>query len=254
MSLVDKAAPAIPDTGTTPPAAGDAPPATTPTTPPVEPMIVNNDWYYDKDIKGTGERPEWLKTSKYATAMDQAKAYAEVEKKLGAFKGAPDAYDLTLEGHPDIKFSAEDPMLKDFLDNAKKNGVSQEYVTELLTTYAHAMTANIPDVDAEIAALGPNGKEDINILAQWGNSTFTPEEFGVFKSLLTTAASVRFFEKIRGLTTGSDIAPPGSNITARETEQQVRDAVSDPRYDTDPNFRAEVKRRMAAAIGVGVKK
>lgn len=259
MSLVDKAAPATPDTGTTPPAAGAAPatsPVGTEGTPPAgtAPVVVTptGDWYYDKDIKGTGEKPDWFKSEKYATAADQAKAYAEAEKRLGAFKGAPENYDLSLPDHPDIKFSAEDPALKGFLESAKKNGVSQEYVSELLTTYAHAMTANIPDPDAEIAALGPNGKQDIQILAQWGNTAFSPEEFGVFKSMLTTAAAVRFFEKVRGMTTAGDVAPPANTAVTRETEQQVRDAVSDPRYDTDPNFRADVKRRMAAAIGVGV--
>lgn len=244
MSLVDKVE-------TTP---STTPDAKTSATPPVAdagspPVMTSNDWYYDNDIKGNGNRPEFLK-EKYKTVADQAKAYVEVEKKLGAFKGAPEQYDLSLEGYPDLKFSQDDPMFKDFLEGAKKNGVSQEYVTELLSTYAQALTANIPDPDAELQKLGPNGKQDLQILSQWANNTFSPSEVNIFNNMLTTADAVRFFEKVRSMTTEPPVAQPSSSSVTRETVDQVKQLVNDPRYDKDPTFRDEVRMRMANAMGV----
>jgi len=247
MSLLDNATPATP--AGTPPAAAATPTATPPAegTPPVAP-VVDGSWYYDDNIKGDGARPEWLK-DKYKTAAEQAKAYVEVEKKLGAFKGAPDKYDLTLTDYPELKFSEEDPMLKGFIEGAKKNGVSQEYVSELLNVYAQAITAGIPDPTAEIAKLGPNANQDLQILGQWASANFTPEEFEVFKCMTTTADSIRFFDKVRQISTRSDVAPPGQPHVQRETKEQVLQSLNDPRYQTDPEFRAEVRRRLAHATG-----
>jgi len=38
------------------------------------------------------ERPEWL-PQKFKTGEDLAKSYGELEKKIGAYTGAPEAYD-----------------------------------------------------------------------------------------------------------------------------------------------------------------
>ncbi len=252
MSLMTAAA-VTPAEGTAPvtPAAADATPPAGEGTPPSAP-IVTGDWYYDDNLKGSGARPDWLK-DKYKSAAEQAKAYVEVEKKLGAFKGAPDAYDLSLQDFPDIKFSQEDPLLKDFLTNAKTNGVSQEYITEILNTYAQALTFNIPDADAEMKKIGANAAQDLQILSQWAGNYLSAEEHKVFASLVTTADAFKVFDKLRQSVTQSDIAAPQKSGTPAETEDQVRALISDPRYSTDEHFRADVRRRMSIALASGKK-
>lgn len=205
------------------------------------------DWYYDKDIKGNGDKPEWLK-EKYATLADQAKAYVELEKRLGAFKGAPEKYELTIKEHPDLQFRADDPMISSFLNKAKENNVSQDFMEELLFLHAQALTANVPNVEKELERLGPNARQEVQQLSQWASNHFTTEEFGVFKNLLNTADAVRLFEKIRKVSIQSSIAPPADNNQMHESEDQVRRLVHDPRYDKDPVFRQEVAARMAAAM------
>lgn len=243
MSLVEGVEPpATPPEGTPPPASN--PPPSDGTPPPA-----NNDWFYDAEVKGVGDRPQWLK-EKYKTAADQAKAYIEIEKRLGAFKGAPDAYDLTVPDMPDVTFSKDDPLISKFLENAKKNGVSQEYVTELLSTYAEAMTHGLPNPETEMKSLGPNAKQDLQILNQWANSVFTPEELRVFYNMTPTAESVRLFDKVRQLMTAANVAPPKANSAPRETEAQVLAMVNDPRYEKDEAFRMEVRRRLSIAKGV----
>ena len=249
MSLIESTAPAAeakaegtqpaPEGAAAAPAEGAAP----------APVVVEGDWYYDEATKGNGARPDWL-LPKFKTAADQAKSFIEAEKRLGAFKGAPDEYDLALPDYPDIVMRKDDPVLAEFLENAKKNGVSQEYVSELLGTYAHAMTSGIPDHDAEMKKLGPAASQELKILGQWAESKLTPQEFEVFQRMTNTAESVRLWEKIRMIATQGDVAAPATAHVQRETEAQVRALVSDPRYDVDPDFREDVKRRMSAAIGI----
>ena len=76
-------------------------------------------WNLNDTTPGTGEKPAWFKAEKYKNVSEQAKAYTELEKTLGAFvgapkddKGQPKAYELKLpEGvtvdmtHPTMKGS-----------------------------------------------------------------------------------------------------------------------------------------------------
>lgn len=247
MSLLDSAGGATPDTGkATPPAA--TPAAATPAangTPPVE--TPSGDWYYDNNIKGDGAKPDWLKSDKYKSVTDQAKAYTEIEKKLGAFKGAPENYDLTIADHPEMKFSAEDPLIKDFIESAKKNGVSQEYVSELLGVYAQALTYNVPDKEKEMQKLGANAEQDLQILGQWAGNILTPDEFGIFKAMINTADAFKVFDKMRNAGTGSEVAPPGGKPPT-ETSAQVLELIKDERYEKDEAFRTDVRRRLSIAM------
>lgn len=249
MSLLDgagatpdtgaKASPAAESAGTpaTPPAGSATPPAT---------ETPSGDWYYDHNIKGEGAKPDWMK-DKYKNVTDQAKAYNEIEKKLGAFKGAPEEYDLTIASHPDLKFSAEDPLLKDFIDSAKKNGLSQEYMSELLGVYAHALTYNMPDSDAEMKKIGVNAQQDLQILGQWAGDILSPEEFNVFKSMITTSDAYSVFNKLRNSGVQAEI-PDGTSHTPHESSAQVLQMINDPRYETDENYRADVRKKLSVAM------
>ncbi len=200
-------------------------------------------WYYDDTMPGVGNKPEWL-LPKFKNAAEQAKSFAELEKKFGAFKGAPDEYSLDIADLPQgFKYEAEDPAIKDFLADAKKNNVSQEYVSNLLKTYAQMQLRNKPDPVQELAKLGVNAKHDIQILAQWGTNVLTPDEFVQFKNMMTTAESVRLLEKLRGLATGADTAPGNPN-TPQESEGEVLRMIHDPRYDSDENYRNMVREKL----------
>lgn len=248
----------IPDGGAAPNAAGQTPPVTPPANPAegnngnggnnAPPVVTQSgDWYYDHNLKGDGARPDWFKGDKYKTVTDQAKAYSEVEKKLGAFKGAPDKYDLAIADYPDLKFSDEDPLIKDFIDGAKANGVSQEYVTELLGVYAQALTHGLPDPDAEMKKIGVNAEQDLQILSQWAGNVLSQEEFGLFRNMMTTADAFRVFDKLRNAGVAPEVTETNKN-NAFESKEQVLAMINDPRYDTDEAFRAEVRAKLSRAM------
>lgn len=205
-------------------------------------------WYWDEDIKGSTAKPDWLNTAKYKTVADQAKAYNEAQKKLGAFKGAPQEYDLSLPDFPDVKFDSNSPYMADFLESAKKNNVSQEYVREMLTHYVKMQFANKPDPKKELEKLGPNAAQDIKSLENWARNNLSDNEIGVFKDMITSADAVRVFEKIRRLVNRADTTP-ASNSLPRENIQDVRQMIHDPRYNTDESFRNKVRERLAQLSG-----
>lgn len=200
-------------------------------------------WYYDENMPGTGERPEWLK-DKYKSAADQAKAYNELDKKLGKFKGAPETYDLTLPDMPDFKFEDGDPVLSEFLDMAKESQASQEFVTKALAHYVKAQNFYAPDPQEEIQKIGINAKAEISQLNEWASQRLDKNEYEVFKSMVTTADAFKVLQKLRRVSTSNtDVAVTNShapNNSKAISERQLLDMIADPKYSTDPLFRAEV--------------
>lgn len=199
-------------------------------------------WFWDENKAGDSERPEWLNT-KYKNVAEQAKAYNEAQKKLGAFKGAPKEYDLQHDDIKDLNLSADDPHLSDFLQQSKEQNVTQEYLNKILLTYKGIIQANKPDPQKELERLGPTAITDIKTLGKWADNNLSEQESKLLKSMLTTAESVRLFEKLRGVTNRADTAPTPSNVP-RETLADVKSMIHDPRYDSDENFRSKVREKL----------
>ena len=207
-------------------------------------------WYYDDNTPGVGDRPEWLK-DKYKSAAEQAKAYNELDKKLGKFKGAPDEYDLTLPELPDFKFEDGDPVLAEFLDFAKESNASQEFVTKALEQYIKAQQFNAPDPEAEIEKLGVNAKAEIQQVTEWAGQRLDKGEFEVFKSMITTADSFKVIQKLRRAATSQTEIPAVKNgqSAPQVSERQVLEMIGDERFNTDPLYRAEVEAKAAKIWG-----
>jgi len=205
-------------------------------------------WYFDENLPGTGDKPDWL-IDKFKTAADQAKAFVEAEKRLGAFKGAPEEYTLEIDDPElkDVKFDKENPVLQEFLKTAKEQNVSQEFVETLLKTHAKMQKMQMPNFEKEMEKLGVNGKQDLQLLLQWGSNNLTKDELQTFKGMVRTAEDVRVFEKIRRIATRAE-TQPSNQRTHVESAEKVKRLVHDPRYETDPVFREEVRAKLAQVL------
>lgn len=202
-------------------------------------------WFYDENLPGQGERPEWLK-DKYKTAADQAKAYNELDKKLGNFKGAPEEYDTSIPDMPDFQFEQGDPMLDDFLKLAKESNASQEFVTKALAHYVKSQQFYSPDPEQEIQKIGVNAKAEISQLSEWASQRLDKNEMEVFKGMVTTAESFKVLQKLRRAATSQpevsvDRKTAVNNGMAQISERQLNEMIADPRFSTDPLYRKEVE-------------
>ena len=177
-------------------------------------------WFWEDGRPGEGEKPEWL-NEKYKSASEQAKAYNELTKKFGGFTGAPEKYDLEIPELENVKFSEDDPMLKEFTEFAREKNMSQETFTGILGKYANVVMGTIPDPKAEMEKLGLNAKEEISKLATVAGNNLSPEEFLNFKKLMNTADNVRMFNKLLAKQSAPEIST-GKPAHTQETEAQIR--------------------------------
>ncbi len=111
----------------------------------------------DVEQASAPERPEWL-PEKYNTAEDLAKAYKELESKLGAkdeeirnqileeiqseaFSDRPEkAGDYQLPEIVDEEFAVDNELLKWWSDHSFENGYSQEEFQKGIEMYAQAIS------------------------------------------------------------------------------------------------------------------
>lgn len=207
-------------------------------------------WFYDENKPGEGERPEWLK-EKYKSIADQAKAYNEIEKKLGKFQGAPEEYDLSIPEKPDFSFEEGDPVLDEFLSFAKESNASQEFVTKALEQYVKAQEFYAPDPQVEMEKLGVNAKAEVSQLTEWANQRLNKEEFETFKGLVTTAESFRVIQKLRRVTTSQNETAVTNNTKSEPqiSERQLLEMIGDPKFNTDPLYRKEVEAKAGKIWG-----
>ena len=200
-------------------------------------------WFYDENTPGTGDRPEWLQP-KFKSVAEAAKSFNELEKKFGKFKGAPESYDLTIEDMPDFKFEEGDPVLAEFLDMAKESNASQDFVSKALAHYVKAQNFYAPDPQEEIQKIGVNAKAEIAQLNEWASQRLDKNEYETFKGMVTTAEAFKVLQKLRRVATSTpEVAVTNGhspNNSKGITERQLLDMIADPKYSSDPLFRAEV--------------
>lgn len=216
-------------------------------------------WFWDGERQGEGDPPEWFKADKYKSVADQAKAYTEAEKRLGAFKGAPEEYELKLPddfGLPegvDVALDKEDPLLQQFMPWAKENNLSQDAFQDIVGMYVNQQAEDYQAAQQSVIEqkeqLGDNADKRLNDLAKWGKTNLDPEMYQKFADSLTTAAAVEAFEFIVGKTRNAPMPDP-SNInpglmSGKQQElkelQGAKDDKGQLKWFTDPTHRAKIE-------------
>lgn len=213
---------------------------------------VSEGWMLAEEVKGEGEAPEWFKSGKYKTVADQAKAYAGLESKLGAFTGAPETgYVVELpEGVPEDALDSEDPLLVNFNAWAAEAGLSQEKHTELMGIYLNGMLEQQPSIEDEMKKIGKDAPQRINDFTQWAKANFDDNEMIALQNLATTAEGFNILEKMRGMQRQTDVSAP-DNVKPVDSisKEAVYELVGDPRYETSPAFRKEVDEKFKKMFG-----
>ena len=157
-----------------------------------QPELSQGEYFLTDGIKGTGEAPEWYKSDRYKSVSDQAAAYTELEKKFGAFKGAPkDGYSMP-EG-----IEKEDELMQELMGFAAETNMSQDYFDkawELLATQSSA--AEEVSAEVEIAKLGDNATDRIKTVEQYMKNNLDSEVYEEVRYAVNSAATVRLVEEL----------------------------------------------------------
>ena len=217
------------------------------------------------------DRPEWL-PEKFKTAEDMAKAYSELESKLGQKPAAETPATET----PPVDVTAEEVEkalapkglnLQDFnAEFAQKGELSTDsyeklaaagYDKALVDQFIEGQKARGIQYDSEIKA-EVGGDERYTDMVTWAKASLTPAEIDAYNLAVGSGKPEQAKLAVLGLnakftkavgnepqrTVGGEKATSSEGF---ESTAQVTEAMKDPRYKTDPAYRAKVQAKLGAS-------
>jgi hypothetical protein len=214
-------------------------------------------------VPGTGEKPDWYKGDKYKSVEEQAKAYGELEKRFGAFTGAPkEAYAINVPAplKDAVQFDTTDPLFVKLGEFARSNNMSQkgfDGVIGLLAEYELAVAAANapPTLEATKTAIGADADTRIASVANWSKANLDatqqatvreallkPTEANVFKALEAVVAKTR--QAALPKPGDGGVPPPASELEEVNRLQAYTDPKTGRRpYVDDSIYREKVEKK-----------
>jgi hypothetical protein len=199
-------------------------------------------------------RPGWL-PEKFQNAEDMAKAYSELEKKIGTKTGiTPDAFQKYSE-----EFIANGDLSDESVKAVSSLGIPEEIVRAYVEGQKAVMDANINSIYGMAG-----GEPQYQSMLEWAADALPDAEVDAFNDIIGSGnmntirmavqgLKARFEQSngvkgrlIQGETSGS------SGSSAFRSIAEIVSAMKDPRYAKDPAYRQDVEQRVALSNALGV--
>lgn len=195
------------------------------------------------------ERPEWL-PEKYSSGEDLAKAYKELESKLGtkeedirnklleeiqteAFSDRPDsAGDYQLPDIVDDELAVDNELLQWWSEHAFENGYGQDEFQKGIEMYAQAVNGSQPDLEAEAAKLGDNANDRIQAASMFANKFFPEQSLPAIERMCESHEGILALEAIMEATKDGSFAG-NTQPSGRVTQDELNELMSHPDYWKD---------------------
>jgi len=215
------------------------------------PTLGDNEYFLAEGIKGTGETPEWYKSDKYQSVAEQAKAYNELEKKFGGFKGAPKDGYVSPEG-----VEQDDALLAELTEFANDTNMSQDAYNrawELLTAQEQAVEE--VSTEMEMQKLGENATQRLKTVEGFLKNNLDADTYTAAQELVTTAESVELIEMIVKATMPTKLPidggehPQGLTWADVEAEMFKKNETGQFLRSVDPNHEAKIQKMLASFEG-----
>jgi hypothetical protein len=235
-----------------------ASPAATPVEPPTDD---GTGWFLYDGVKGQGDMPAWYKADKYKTVAAQAEAYTHLEKRLGAFVGAPKEGKYEAPPLPEGvegEFLTDHPVFESFTKWALENQVSQKGYNDVLGMLAVYEASQAPDFEAAKKEIGEEADKRIESVSLWAKANLDAAGYKGYVEALagTNAASV--FKTIEAITAkarqparakpgdvvGDEPVSPLAEIQALQAK--VNPATGKRFYEEDAAYRMRVEKKLNA--------
>lgn len=223
------------------------------------------------------ERPEWL-DEKFATPEDLAKAYKELQAKLGTPKEEPKAEEPKPEGDkPEEKKAeelAEAPKAADVVAKLNENFAANGKLSDDDYAMAEKIGHDRATVDAFIAGqqalveqatqritTAAGGKEAMDTMFVWAKTGLTSAEVDTFNATMRGAdvsAAVTAMEQLKAkyeAANGKDPTliggkPPASTVEVYTSWAEVQRDMGKPEYASDHAFRAKVEAKLGRSDNI----
>jgi hypothetical protein len=207
------------------------------------------------------ERPEWYPEKFWGDdgpdLENLAKSYGELQKKFSQGKHkAPDDYDIKI--FSDASVEVGDPLLETFVGWSKENNISQAAFEDLGKQFIE-MAGDVEQeerisAEEEYKMLGANADATIKSMTDWASGlvrkgVWGEDDFEEFKIMGGTAQGLRALQKIRSYY-GDQTVPVNVGVPeGAPSKEELTSMVSDPRYQSDPAFRAKVEKAFQTVYG-----
>jgi hypothetical protein len=212
-------------------------------------------WHYADGTPGKGDAPEWFQKDKYKTVEEQAKAYTEAVKKLGAFTGPPK------DGKYEFKSATGKPQLDEkheltqrLNEWAVKRGLNQEGYSEALGMLSDWYVASQPNMKAIKQSMGRDVDTRLTNVSDWVKANM-PELHGDLQKTISGYSApfaLKTIEAIIAKTRSQSINKPAEDTvvpsTGRAAYEQAlaaKDAKGNLRIRTDKVYAAKIERDYA---------
>ena len=228
------------------------------------------------------EAQDDLLAGKYKDAQELEKAYVELQKKLGD-KGSKNSSETgdsedyeEVESEEDYEEEEEaevdtskDGILEDLWEQANSDKYSNETLEELSKMeavdiadmhlrYREKVELSRPQINEQQAAELKNvagGEQQYTEMLQWAQQNLAPQEVQMFDTVIERGDPLAAFFAVRSLAyrfqdalgydgkmvTGAAPKGDGSQF---QSQAEVVQAMSDPRYDKDPAFRQKIMKKL----------
>lgn len=195
------------------------------------------------------DRPSWL-PEKFASAEDLAKAYTELEKKNSGKLDkveAPKAVDF----EPYTKeFVETGNISEESMKKLESSGIPSNMIRQYIDGARALAEKQVNELTNEIG-----GREVYSSMVEWASKNLSPQEIEAYNKAVSTDDAQQQALAVRGLYSKfKDTAGPSfikgksssaSNSAPFESWAQVKEAMKDPRYGSDPAYRQKVTERLA---------
>jgi|GEM_PF-3216967 len=202
-------------------------------------------WKLDDNTELDGERPDWL-PEKFKTASALGKAYNELQTRFGE---TPNEYDLSSSKY--IEPDAE--QFKDFSTFAKSKGVSQDVVNKMVESFDSYLDSFSFDYEAEKEKLGPDYKDQIEILDNWSKGNLSNDSYEALKFSIKTSEGIKALQELRSVAMSNDVNVPSGNDSSSqssETSSSISQEITNnaSKYTSDQGYRQATRARLEKAL------
>ena len=200
----------------------------------------------DVEQSSAPERPEWL-PEKYSSGEDLAKAYKELESKLGtkeedirsklleeiqteAFSDRPEsAGDYQLPDIVDDELAVDNELLQWWSEHAFENGYGQDEFQKGIEMYAQAVNGSQPDLESEAKKLGDNANDRIQAASMFANKFFPEQSLPAIERMCESHEGILALEAIMEATKDGSFAG-NTQPSGRVTQDELNELMSQPDY------------------------
>lgn len=214
------------------------------------------------------ERPEWL-PQKFKSPEDMAKAYSQLESKLGQGQQEQDQEEVETTGEETASDVAEllddkgldfDVFQQEYDENGELSDDAYAALEEagfprsVVDTWIQGQDALASQMTGEMYDI-VGGQEDYNNMVSWAADTLPESEIDAFNATMTSQDPNMIRLAIQGLNAryrseaepsllqgGTGTVSSGGRF---ESNAELTAAMSDPRYSKDPAYRQQVADKLA---------